>query len=270
MEMIVLEPIIAPALAAMPHGFFSRLGGVSRGVYDSLNCGLGARDQHDAVSENRRRVCAHLGVAAGPLLTCHQIHSAEALIIEEAWGLDQQPKADALVTRTPGLVIGALAADCMPILFADAEAGVIAAAHAGWKGALGGIETSVVEKMERLGARRQRIHAVIGPCISQSAYEVGPEFHATFLAANAAFGRYFRVPARASYTTSSSEPRPHFDLPGLMLDRLQAAGLASARWIGACTYANPELYFSYRRMTHTGETDYGRHVAAIALPMTPR
>ena len=253
-----LTPLTHAALGAVPHGFFGRRGGVSAGLYDSLNCGLGSRDDAANVLENRGRVARSLGSDAERLLTCHQVHSADAVIVHTPWGSGGQPRADALVSRTPGLVLGALAADCMPILFADAEAGVVGAAHAGWKGALAGIEARTIDAMESLGARRNRIAVVIGPCISQSAYEVGPEFEATFLAADPNAGRFFAAAAPGA--------RTHFDLPGFMLDRLSKQGLASAQWVGACTYAAPDDYFSYRRTTHRREPDYGRQIAVICLP----
>jgi polyphenol oxidase len=228
---------------------------VSRGLYDSLNCGLGSKDAASAVLENRVRVATHLGAPGAPVLTCHQVHSADAVVVEAPWQQGQQPKADALVTRTPGLVLGALAADCMPILFADPEAGVVGAAHAGWKGALAGVERATITAMEQIGANRSRIRAVIGPCISQAAYEVGPEFVASFLAQDATAERFFTNPAEGQ--------RPHFDLPGFMLDRLGRAGIASANWLGACTYGDPTAFYSYRRATHLKEPDYGRQIAAI-------
>ncbi len=254
----MLQPLTHPALDGIPHGFFGRRGGVSTGLYDSLNCGLGSQDQRSAVLENRARVAARLGAVGGPVLTCHQIHSADAVVVDAPWAPGAQPKADALVTRTPGLVLGALAADCMPILFADLEAGVVAAAHAGWKGALTGVETSTLSAMERIGAKRTRIRAVIGPCISQSAYEVGPEFVATFLAQDPDAARFFTTPIEGR--------RPHFDLPGFMLAQLAKVGIASAHWVGACTYAAPEQFYSYRRTTHLKQPDYGRQIAAIAAP----
>lgn len=258
LEVAPPTPLVHAALSAVPHGFFGRRGGVSAGLYHSLNCGLGSHDDPARVRENRARVARHLGSDGARLLTCHQIHSAEAVIVDTPWAPGAQPKADALVTRTPGLVLGALAADCMPILFADVEAGVVAAAHAGWKGALAGVERTTIAAMERLGARRDRITVVIGPCISQAAYEVGPEFVATFLAADASASRFFISP----HTGSKS----HFDLPGFMLDRLATQSIASAHWCGACTYGAPDLYFSYRRTTHRREPDYGRQIAVISPP----
>ena len=254
-----LAPLTHPSLGAVPHGFFGRRGGVSGGIYDSLNCGLGSADDPALVRVNRSRVADHLGSDSTRLLTCHQVHSAEIVVIDGPWAEGDQPKADGLVTRTPGLALGALAADCMPILFADAAAGVVGAAHAGWKGALAGIEARTVAAMETLGAQRERIVAVIGPCISQTAYEVGPEFMATCLAADASSRHFFTAPAHGA--------RAHFDLPGFMLDRLSRLGLASAQWVGVCTYGASADYFSYRRTTHQGEADYGRQIAAITPPM---
>ena len=255
---VMLAPLTDSSLGSAPHGFFGRRGGVSSGLYDSLNCGLGSADAPANVRENRDRVARHFGAAGERLLTCHQIHSAEAVIVTEPWAAGAQPKADALVSKTPGLVLGALAADCMPILFADMSAGVVAAAHAGWRGALHGVEQSTLAAMERLGAQRRRIHAVIGPCISGANYEVGPEFRTTFLDMDPGAARFFAEPTPGG--------RPHFDLPGYMLDRLSRSGIASWRSVGVCTYASPETHYSYRRTTHRREPDYGRQIAAIAVP----
>jgi polyphenol oxidase len=249
-------PITAASLSPFHHGFFGRTGGVSSGLYDSLNCGLGSNDARPAVLENRQRVATALGLASAPLLTCHQIHSADAVIVTEPWEPGAQPKADALVTDRPGLLLGALAADCMPILFADAAAGVVAAAHAGWKGALGGVAEATLKQMEKLGAQRGRVHAVVGPCISQANYEVGPEFLKSFTDVDPAFARFFTAPEAGG--------RPYFDLPGFMLAKLRAAGVASAVSLGLCTYQHPDRFYSYRRTTHRREPDYGRQVAVIA------
>lgn len=256
----MLEPIKIAALSAIPgvsHGFFTRTGGVSEGLYGTLNCGIGSHDERIRVLENRARVARHLGAAPDRLLTCHQVHSATALLVSEPWRVDAQPKADAIVTRTPRLALAALAADCAPVLFADANAGVVAAAHAGWKGALGGIIEATLETMETAGARRSDIVAAVGPCISQTSYEVGPEFQRAFTAKQAEFGRYFRVPPGSQ--------RPHFDLPGFIAQRLVDAGIAGIHLSGACTYADPNRFFSYRRTTHAREPDYGRQISAIML-----
>jgi len=254
------SPIEADCLAeigGVAHGFFTREGGVSTGLYASLNCGTGSKDDREDVLENRRRVAASLAAGADRILTCHQVHSADAIVVTEPWPVGGNPKADALVTRVPGIVLGALAADCAPVLFADAEARVIGAAHAGWKGALTGILEATIAAMEREGARRSRIRAALGPCIGPGAYEVGPEFEARFLEADPQSGRFFRRP--------SAEARPHFDLPGFVLARLAAAGLDTVESCTRCTYADESGLFSYRRATHRGEGDYGRQVSAIVL-----
>jgi polyphenol oxidase len=256
----VLDPIQSSMLAEsrrVTHGFFTRAGGVSKGVYAALNCGLGSADSRRDVAENRARVAAHFGASGDKLLTCHQIHSATAIIIDRAWVPDAQPRADALVTRTPGLVLGALAADCAPILFADHRAGVIAAAHAGWKGALGGIIEATVLAMEQVGATRQDIKAAIGPCIGQRAYEVGPEFQAAFLADDRGHATYFTPPS----------PNGHalFDLPGFVFQKLRGAKLGGVESVTQCTYTHSNQFFSYRRMTHAREIDYGRQISALVL-----
>lgn len=244
-------------LQGISHGFFTRVGGVSDGIYGALNCGLGSRDETTRVKENRRRVAAALRAPAAPVLTCYQVHSADAVLVEGAWPAGAQPKADALVTRTPGLILGALAADCAPVLFADPEAGVVAAAHAGWKGALGGILEATVRCMEGAGARRSAIRAALGPCIGPEAYEVGHEFVQQFCAFDTTNVRFFRHPPGAA--------RPHFDLPGFVLGRLDALGLASVENLTRCTYRNEAAFFSYRRATHRRESDYGRQISAIVL-----
>jgi polyphenol oxidase len=255
-----LTPRTASNLSGLPgiaHGFFGRTGGVSKGLYGNLNCGLGSADARAHVFENRRRVAAHLDTSGEHLLTCFQIHSADAVVIDRPWSRDGQPRADALVTRTPGLALGALAADCTPILFADAKAGVIAAAHAGWKGALGGIVEATLAAMEQLGGRRADIHAAIGPCIGPKAYEVGPEFAAVFTGANPGNGVYFQPDGAAG--------REHFDLPRFVADTLRAAGVGTVELAWACTYMDEANYFSYRRATHRRETDYGRQISAIVI-----
>lgn len=263
----MLRPVLSTELAALTgirHGFFTREGGVSTGIYASLNCGLGSKDERPLVLDNRARVAQHLAAAgerpglglAARLVTVHQVHSATAIIIDRAIE-GELPKADGLVTLTPGLVIGALAADCAPILFADAKARVVGAAHAGWRGALGGVIEATVAAMVEAGAARDRIVAAVGPCIGQASYEVGPEFEKAFLDVDASYGSYFlRGPAGA---------RPHFDLPGFVLGRMRAAGLGQCVSAHRCTYAEPERFFSYRRATHRGEADYGRQVSAIMV-----
>lgn len=256
----MLQPIQSDALGRLgrtAHGFFGRQGGVSEGIYASLNCGLGSKDARDVVGENRRRVARDLGVSPDRLLTAYQHHSADAVVVTEPWTFETMPKADALVTAIPGIALGALAADCAPVLFADADAGVIAAAHAGWKGALGGVLESAVATMERLGARRSRIAAVLGPCIGPSAYEVGPEFEANFIAQSSGNAHFFIRP--------SADARPYFDLPAFVLHRLGAMGLGVVESRTRCTYTHPEDFFSYRRTTHRREPDYGRQISAIVL-----
>jgi len=234
------------------HGFFGRRGGVSSGIYGSLNCGPGSGDDLAAVGENRRRVADALG---GTLVTLHQIHSASAVTVREP--CERGPQADAMATNVPGLALGILTADCAPVLLSDTEAGVIAAAHAGWKGAFTGVLESAIAEMESLGARRARIAAAIGPCISQRNYEVGPEFHARFAAVEPAAARFFAESERPGHW--------RFDLEAYVAGRLTAAGIATVERLSACTYAAPEDFFSYRRATHEGSAEYGRQIAAICL-----
>jgi hypothetical protein len=251
--------ITHPALAALPgvrHGFFTREGGVSAGIYASLNCGVGSNDRREHVFENRARVAAALATAPDKLATPYQIHSAEAVTVTEVWSPGKAPKADAVVTDRPDIALGVGSADCGPTLFADAEARVIAAAHSGWRGALAGILESTVVAMQRLGARRERIVAVLGPTISQPNYEVGPELKQRFVDAEPANGRFFVPATRPDHYL--------FDLPGFIVARLTGAGVA-AQSIGLCTYADADRFFSYRRATHRGEADYGRLLSAITL-----
>lgn len=246
------------ALAAAPgvaHGFFGRQGGVSTGLYASLNCGPGSDDAPQAVAENRARAAAALGAAPDRLLTAHQIHSADAVVVTQPWS-GERPRCDALVTATPGLALGALAADCAPVLFAEPDAKVVAAAHAGWRGAVGGVLEATIDAMETLGADPARILAAVGPCIAQASYEVGPEFVAQFTDAD---------PANARFFTPGQGDRSHFDLPGFVAARLTAAGLGRVDVIGHDTCARPDAYFSHRRRTKAGEPDYGRNLSAIVL-----
>jgi polyphenol oxidase len=240
------------------HGFFTKRGGVSDGIYGSLNCGLGSNDDPVKVLENRARVARHLGATDHQVVTLHQTHSSTALIVDQPYPpRDAVPKADAVVTRTPGLAIGALAADCNPVLFADPQAKVVAAAHAGWRGALGGIIESTIAAMESLGAQRARIRAAVGPCINQAAYEVGPEFEAEFLKASADYAVFFN--------RASPGSRPHFDLPGFVMMRLGRAGVGTTERVAHCTYENESKFFSFRRTTHRKEADYGRQISAIMV-----
>jgi len=239
------------------HGFFGRQGGVSTGLYASLNCGYGSNDDPNHVSENRARVAQALGTDGGRLLTVYQIHSAEAVHVAAPWARSDAPQADAMATTAPGIALGVLAADCAPVLLADATARVVGAAHAGWKGAISGVVESVVALMERLGAKRDRIRAAIGPCISQAAYEVGPEFRVRFVETTAANDRYFVSSMRADHW--------RFDLPRYVAARLSALGLAAVDRLDVCTYADEARYFSFRRTTHKSEPDYGRNLSAIML-----
>lgn len=250
----------APALDHLPHGFFGRQGGVSSGIYTSLNCGLGSNDSREAVLENRARVAAGLdaGVAPAALVSLHQIHSATAITVETPWTPGQGPQADGMVTRQRGLALGILTADCAPILFADKAAGVIGAAHAGWKGAIGGVIEATVEAMLALGATRAGIAAAIGPCIGQASYEVGPEFQTRILEQDGPDAiRFFTRPAPGS--------RPHFDLPGYVADRLARAQLGRVENLALDTAGDEARFFSFRRTTLAGRPDYGREIAAIAL-----
>lgn len=250
--------IQAPSLAFpnIRHAFFTRAGGVSQGIYESLNGGLGSQDAVENVRENRARMAQAVGVAPAHFVSCFQIHSPDAVVVEAPWTRENSPRADALVTRVPGIAIGVGAADCGPILFADSEAGVIGAAHAGWKGALTGVTDSAIAAMEKLGAKRARIRAAIGPLIRQGAYEVGPEFVQRFAGTDASYARFFIPSARAGHAM--------FDLPGFIRFRLEQSDIAGVEDLGLCTYTD-QRFFSYRRTTHRGEPDYGRHVHAIAL-----
>lgn len=250
--------IEAPALAlpGIRHAFFTREGGVSEGIYASLNGGLGSHDRPAHVAENRRRMADRLGATA--LASLHQVHSADAVTVDAAFPAEARPKADGMATRVPGVALGILTADCGPILFADAEARVVGAAHAGWKGALGGVADATLDAMEALGARRDRIVAVLGPTIGREAYEVGPEFKARFVAADPGHAHYFAAsPGRPDHA--------RFDLPAFVADRLRRAGVGTVVDLGLCTYSDPDRFFSYRRTTHRGEPDYGRQIAAIVL-----
>ncbi|MFM7333071.1 MAG: peptidoglycan editing factor PgeF [Tabrizicola sp.] len=248
-----LEIITSDALQAR-HGFFTRKGGASSGIFAGLNCGTGSSDQTEIVAINRARVAEAMGVGAEALVTVHQVHSARAQSVTGP--LSIRPEADALVTSTPGLLLAVLTADCQPVLFADAGAGVIGAAHAGWRGAVDGVLEATVDAMEGLGARRQNITAVIGPTISQAAYEVGPEFLDRFRAEDEASTRFF---------TNGPGDRLLFDLPGYGLYRLRQAWVGHAEWTGHCTYRDPVRFYSYRRTTHAGEADYGRLISTIRL-----
>lgn len=252
--------IAAASLSHFPnvrHAFFTRDGGVSSGIYESLNGGIGSNDAHENVRENRARMAAALGVKPTHLVSCYQIHSPDVIVATEPWTRENSPRADAIVTRVSGLAVGVGTADCGPVLFADGEAGVVGAAHAGWKGAFTGVLEATVAAMEQLGAARTRIAAAIGPLIRQQSYEVGAEFVDRFAEADAANETFFLPSARENHAM--------FDLPGFIKSRLERAGIASIEDLGLCTYADPARFYSYRRTVHRGEPDYGRHVNAIAL-----
>lgn len=252
---MTLDIITDDLLANVPHGFFTRKGGASSGVYAGLNCGFGSSDQHEIVAINRGRVAAALNVDDSNLIGVHQIHSADVVTVTAA--PHDKPKADGLVTNVPGLALSILTADCQPVLFADPTTGVVGAAHAGWKGALAGVLESTIDAMEKLGAARDKIVAVIGPTISQPAYEVGPEFLDRFVVEDPLYARFF---------TKGNGDRLLFDLPGFGLMRLRAAGVAEAAWTRHCTYSEPSRFYSYRRSVHQKEADYGRLISAITCP----
>lgn len=250
-------PLTDASLAATRarHGFFTRAGGVSTGLYAGLNCGNGSGDDAANVATNRARVASCLGVSRENLVTVYQVHSADVVPVTTPWGAEGPPKADALVTATPGMAIGVLTADCGPLLFADAGGSIVAAAHAGWKGALTGVGEAAIDAMVRLGARRDGIVAALGPTISQAAYEVGPEFVDRFVSAAATNADFF--------SPSPREGHAMFDLPGYIARRMNRTGIADFTDLAACTYADEDAFFSYRRATHRGEADYGRLIAAI-------
>ncbi|MBL4926955.1 peptidoglycan editing factor PgeF [Fuscibacter oryzae] len=246
--------LITSASLAPRHGFFTRKGGASSGIFSGLNCGTGSSDQSEIVAINRARAAAALDLAPEALVSLHQVHSADVIAVTGP--LADKPRADGVVTATPGLGLAILTADCQPVLFADAGAGVIGAAHAGWRGAKEGVLEAVLDAMESLGASRANTAAVIGPTISQRAYEVGPEFFEAFTDDDRATNRFF---------TSGSGDRYLFDLPSYGLWRLRQAGVGSAEWTGHCTYSDPARFFSFRRTTHAAEADYGRLISIIRL-----
>jgi YfiH family protein len=238
------------------HGFFTREGGVSGGIYASLNCGVGSRDERTLVLENRARAAGTVGAAPGAIAAPYQVHGTDTVKVETAWAPGAGPKADAVVTDRPGVALAIGTADCGPVLFADADAGVIGAAHAGWRGARAGILESAIAGMEKLGAKRERIVAVLGPMISQENYEVGGDLREAFVKDDPANDAYFVPSARTGHSM--------FDLPAYIVARLEAAGVAAAS-VALCTYADPDRFFSFRRSTHRGEADYGRQLSVIML-----
>ena len=245
------------ALDGIRHAFFTREGGVSSGVYEGLNGGTGSNDKPEHIAENRARMAAAVGVTPENFLTAYQIHSPDVVVAEKPWPQSQRPRADAIVTQVPGLAIGISTADCGPVLFADPQARVLGAAHAGWRGAFGGVIESTLAAMEKLGADRTRVVAAAGPMISQANYEVGQELVDRFLATEPANDRFFAPATRPGHAM--------FDLPGYVVARLQAAGVRHVENLAVCTYGNPAQFYSYRRSTHRAEPDYGRHINAIAL-----
>jgi len=249
-----IEVTRAICLDGTPHGFFGRRGGVSTGLLSGLNVSFSNGDHPDAAQENRRLATDNV-LPGGRLATVHQIHSGTAVFVAEPWPLADRPHADALVTDVPGLVLGILTADCAPVLFSDNHAGVVAAAHAGWRGALAGVTDATIALMEERGARRERICAAVGPCIAQSSYEVDAAFRERFVEADADNGRFF----------DGDGARPHFDLEAYVRHRLLAAGVGEVEALHLDTYAEADRFFSFRRATHRGEPDYGRQLSAIAL-----
>lgn len=253
----MFEAAVFDGISGVGHGFFTRQGGISTGLYSSLNCGVGSGDEPACVAANRGRAMARLGLEASRLVTGYQVHSAQVAVIDRPWPAGEIPRVDGLVTRRRGVALGILTADCASVLFADREGDVIGAAHAGWKGALDGIVEQVVEAMEGLGARRRRIVAAVGPCIQQDSYEVGPEFQAAFVAADDSNRTFFRPSARPGYH--------QFDLPGYVRRRLERLRLAAIDVLPLDTCSEDALFFSYRRATKRGEQDYGRGLSAIRL-----
>lgn len=252
---MTVEVIRAAALERLPHGFFGRRGGVSTGAMSGLNVGFGSGDDRGVIEQNRGLAITAI-LPEARLATVHQVHSAEAVRVEQPWPQEQRPHADALVTDRPNLLIGVLTADCTPVLLADREAGVVGAAHAGWRGAMAGVTDAAIEAMERLGANRQRIAAAIGPCIGPLSYEVDESFRAAFLDEDPGNERFF---------AAALSGKPHFDLPGYVRHRLLAAGLGEVETLHLDTYADEGRFFSYRRATRRGEPSYGRQISMIAI-----
>lgn len=250
-----VEVLRATSLGDVPHGFLGRRGGVSTGVCEGLNVGTGSSDDRVAIAENKRRAVAAV-LDGAELATVHQIHSADAVFVEAPWPHDDRPKADAMVTDRPGILLGIFTADCVPVLFADQEAGVIGAAHAGWRGALAGVTDSTIALMERHGAVRDRIAAAIGPAIAQASYEVDDSLRQRFVDED---------PHNARFFVEGPRGRPHFDLPAYVAHRLLLAGVGTIERLALDTYANPDRFYSYRRATHLGEPDYGRQISVIGI-----
>jgi polyphenol oxidase len=250
-----IERLNSPTLGDIPHGFLGRRGGVSMGIHAGLNVGLGSDDDRIAILENRKRATEAV-LPGSSLVTVHQVHSPEVITVETPIALDNRPHADAMVTRHPGLLLGILTADCVPVLFADAQAGVIGAAHAGWKGAIGGVTDNTIAAMEKLGAERGRIACVVGPCIAQKSYEVDSSFFDRFVQEDAANERFFGDGKPGHY---------QFDIEGYVAARLAAAGITRVHCLGEDTYSQPDRFYSYRRSCHAGEAGYGRQISLIGL-----
>lgn len=244
-------------IGAVAHGFFGRQGGVSKGRYQSLNCGWGSDDQATAILENRTRVANCISVTPQNLLTVFQVHSADVVVVDTPWDRQKAPRADAMVTTRSGVALGILTADCAPVLFADKAGAVIGAAHAGWKGALGGVLENTISEMINQGTERKNIVAAVGPCISQAAYEVQDDFRARFLGHDARSGRFFVDGEKSGHW--------QFDLTAYVFHRLLDAGVDASIEAAECTYSTSDRFFSYRRTTHQGESDYGRQISVIAL-----
>jgi YfiH family protein len=253
---MMLQSSLLAAVGGVRHGFFTREGGVSSGLYSSLNGGTGSKDKREHVAENRARMAAALGCSPRSFLTAHQVHSPDVVVAATPWSPDERPRADGIVTRMPSLAIGISTADCGPVLFADVDARVIGAAHAGWRGALTGVLEATVNAMETLGAKRKRIVAALGPMIRQQNYEVGDDLIARVVEVDADSPRYFAPATRAGHAM--------FDLGGYVLARLKRAGV-ECEDLGVCTYGDDARFYSFRRSTHRGEADYGRHINSIML-----
>ena len=255
-EMFIEDQVLS-GKSGIRHGFFTRKGGVSQGIYEGLNCGPGSDDDPNHVAENRGLVTQAMGSRPENLSTLYQVHSADVVEVQEVWQRADAPKADGMVTNRPGIVLGILTADCGPLLFADEKAGVIGAAHAGWKGAMNGVGQATLEAMEKLGADRGNVTAVLGPCILQDSYEVGPDFPEPFLRQDEDYMRFFKP--------SDREKHHLFDMAGYIEERLSKSGVGTIRRMDKDTRSNPDLFFSYRRTTLQGEPDYGRQISAIML-----
>ncbi len=251
-----VEVIRAISLGRLPHGFLGRRGGISVGECAGLNVGFGSNDDREAIAGNRRLAVAAV-LPEAELATVHQIHSAEVVTTDQSWPQGGRPRADAMVTDRPNLLLGILTADCAPVLFADHKAVVVGAAHAGWRGALAGVTDATIEAMEQLGSRRENIHAAVGPCIAQPSYEVDDDFRTRFVHADTDNARFF---------VDGSSGKPQFDLEAYVVHRLIAAGIEEIEALNLDTYADADRFFSYRRATHRGEADYGRQLSAIAIP----